>query len=500
MQKYICKKNHLLNADALIINFGLKKYLLSNVVQTVINFNDLIAIRSCTCRKTPTKLVCKCIQAKSDLDQKEFTNPTLTRNVINGNFERPISFVHADGAFDANGQFQLRRVDSTLSSVESNAELDDEFIHEDEENNDENSIDSNTDSNIDSNNDSNTDSNTDNNIDNLIDENDNCVNDDRIENCMDERNNSIDEIDEDVCMNEDEAVLTDDLVDLSAPKIGQTQSSSRTTRKLTEPNKSAFKFKSQIKQEHVTKLLVKGESAIIENGRSPHDVELDKSDELRSGQTSRPISKNLSAKTSLSLESDDLNSLDECLVNEENCEQLSNKRRVSILKDYAQSTLMTSTSSGISTSSCTSTLNKSGSKDSGQPKILIRCVRLYYSVPYASFNFKIKCINLIPEYLQDNIVITPETIYNSNNEQQTKFTVKNSSMNGLDSPAKYSLNGKFNDFNDSLNTLNSLPTAEADQQRLNMISLMNATSQNRILEQKKIKQFVVFVKDHLQGK
>lgn len=438
----------------------------------MINFTDLIAIRSCTCKKTPTKLVCKCIQAKTDSDQKTFINPTLTKNIINGNFERPISFVHADGAFESNGQFKLRRVDSlTMSSEESNTDLDEEF----------------------------------NNNDEISNNNENCLNDEN-DNCLDES----DDID-DVCLNEDEGFLADDINEDDLDDKNEKDEDDKNEENESSKDKKSKKEKKSTSSiddtkiqnlEYVTKLIVKGKNSSVD------DLIIDKNDnQIRSNDEDKitriAISKNLN-KTSDSLESDELQSdelncsfEDECLADRVNCldnQEIkpSNKRRVSILKDHAQSILMTSTSSGISTSSCnSSSLNKS-IKNSSQPKILIRCVRIYYSVPYASFNFKIKCINLVPEYLQDNFVITPETIFKSN---------KISSIFDLNNSTKDVLNAKFKstELNDSLNTLNSLPT-ESDQQRINMISLMNATSQNRILEQKKIKQFAAFVKNHLQGK
>lgn len=427
-------------------------------VQTFIKLTDLIAIRSCTCRKTPTKLVCKCIQAKIDQEQNEFINPTLTKNVINGNFEQTISFVHANGAFDTNEQFQLRRVDSTLSS-ESNEDLDEQF--NEEEINIEQTIDETND----------------------IDENDNCIEVEKYSNCTDEI--------DDVCMNEeDEGVETpDERIDDKDLKENS-----------SEIKKSSKEFKKPTNQDQVTKLEIK-ES----NDRSTH--KLNRFDQNEK-EIRLPILKN-SNKVNPSLESDELNcSLDEdeLIDNQENLnnlnsldkfenQQMTNKRRFSILKDYAQSNLMTSTSSGISTSSCNSTLNKS--KDSSQPntKILIRCVRIYYSVPYSSFNFKIKCINLIPEYVQDNMIICPETLYN---EDSNKFA-SNKYFKVNDENGSTKLGNQFELLTDSMNTLNSLQM-EPDQQRINMINLMNATSQNRILEQKRIKQFVTFIKDHLQGK
>ena len=343
--------------------------------------------------------------------------------------------MHADGAFDSNEQFQLRRVDSTLST-DSNVE-DEEFK---EDNLDVNNI---------------GEVNLDENIEN---------------DCIDENDNCIEEI-VDVCM-EDECVLADEL----------------DGNKILEKEKNVIemddkKFKQQINQKHVTKLLVEGSNS---NRLANNYQNLDRNDQ--NDELEKPNRIKTLNKENLSLESDELNcSLeDDDLIEESqenlnnldnNLDKITNKRRVSILKDYAQSTLMTSTSSGISTSSCSSTLNNK-SKDQQQIKILIRCVRIYYSVPYSSFNYKIKCINLIPEYLQDNIVITPETIFNKH-----LFS---------DSPTRQN---QF-EFSDSLITLNS----ESDQQRINMINLMNATSQNRILEQKRIKQFVTFIKDYLQGK
>lgn len=406
-----------------------------------------------------------------DQEQEEFDNPTLTKNIINGNFEKPISFVHADGAFDSNEQFQLRRVDSTLSS-ESNDELLDEELNVEEhaENGEEDAESS----------------------DGM---------DESVENG--ERDTCSDEIDDEVC----EDVLNElqdhnDSKDLNEVKSDK-------TKQIKPP---AFKFKpEQIDQKHVTKLLVEG--ATRPNQNEPEQLNLKKESKSADKPSRIPRLKSLNKESlAVSLESDELNcSLDddELVIDQENSahnlnsldrydvQQITGKRRVSILKaglDYAQSTQMASTSSGVSTSSCNSTLNQS--KDSSQPKVLIRCVRLYYSVPYASFNYKIKCINLVPEYVQDNIVISPEVVFS---EQHIATAIKlsgskYSTMNSLNSE---NLNNRASQF-DVGDSLNSLQT-EPDQQRINMINLMNATSQNRILEQKRIKQFVAFVQDHLQG-
>ena len=390
--------------------------------------------------------------------------------------------MHADGAFDSNEQFQLRRVDSTLSS-ESNDELLDEEFNGDEQNAEEEDVEESSD-------------------------------------CMDE--SYIENVEQDVCIDEidDEVGMSEDMLNEDVQPERKNETKTGKTKQIKPPTFEP----QQINQKHVTKLLVEGANRANENSSPDQPTILEqpksKNETRPADKPSRiPRLKSLNKKESLatSLESDELNcSLDDDeLVDQENNlnnlnsldryedQQIGGKRRVSILKDYAQSTLMTSgTSSGISTSSCNSTLN--GQKDSSQPKVLIRCVRLYYSVPYASFNFKIKCINLVPEYVQDNIVISPEVVFSEPHISAaikmsgSKYSTINS-LNSeiLNSPNRSAFAGQF-EFGDSLNTLNSLKT-EPDQQRINMINLMNATSQNRILEQKRIKQFVAFVKDHLQG-
>lgn len=383
--------------------------------------------------------------------------------------------MHADGAFDSNEQFQLRRVDSTLSS-ESNDELLEEEFNGEEQGEKENA-----------------------------EESSDCMDESCVENV--ERDACIDEIEH--CMNEEVALSR-----------GVVQPDEQSSPKDEDANKTAFEFKpAQIDQKHVTKLIVESANRANDTTRQEQAAILEQPNKTKpADKPSRiPRLKSLNKESpAISLESDELNcSLDDDeLIDQENSsnnlnsldryddQQITSKRRVSILKDYAQSTLMTSTSSGISTSSCNSTLNRP--KDSSQPRILIRCVRLYYSVPYASFNFKIKVLNLIPEYVQDNIVISPEVVFS---EPQiaaairlsgSKYSTINSlNSENLNSPNKSAFASQF-EFGDSLNTLNSLQT-EPDQQRINMINLMNATSQNRILEQKRIKQFVAFVKDHLQG-
>lgn len=428
-----------------------------------------------------------------DLEQEDFDNPTLTKNIINGNFEKPISFVHADGAFDSNEQFQLRRVDSTLSSESNDELLDEEFNGEEHAEKE-----------------------------NAAEEDGEESSDGMDESCVEngERDTCSDELDDEVCMSED-VLLNENamLPDHSGRKDKNAVEVKPDKAKQIKP--PAFK-QQQIDQKHVTKLLVEGANRANENASPDQSAipEQRRNEPKRTDKPSRiPRLKSLNKESlAVSLESDELNcSLDddELVIDQDqensannlnsldryDVQQISNKRRVSILKDYAQSALMTSTSSGISTSSCNSTLNRS--KDSSQPKILIRCVRLYYSVPYASFNYKIKCINMVPEYVQDNIVISPEVVFGEQHIAAAKLSGSKystiNSLNGenLHNPNKTVFASQF-DVGDSLNTLNSLQT-EPDQQRINMINLMNATSQNRILEQKRIKQFVAFVKDHLQG-
>lgn len=383
--------------------------------------------------------------------------------------------MHANSAFDSNEQFRLPRVDSTLSN-ESNFVLEDEEFNEEEEQEEE-IIEGNE-------------------FENCIDENENCILDKCEEEIAEKLRTNAKTIEDINMSEEDEGVLPDDQSKLDDENhIEKGKIKRHKSKNLIEIKDSNLnKFKQEINQEHVTKVLVEGSMNRIITDRNLNEIE--KTEE----------SNNKSHKNSLSLESDDLDcsiEVDELpLSNKETIldnQPIQNKRRVSILKDYAQSTLMASTSSGISSSSCNSTLNTNKAKGSSRNRILIRCVRIYHCVPYGSFNFKIKCINLIPEYLQDNIVITPESIYSNNNEQHSKL-VSSSSINNTPKKADYQF--EFNDqMNSSLNTLNTLSSLpnEPDQQRVNMINILNAASQNRILEQKRIKQFVNFVKDYLQG-